>query len=457
MTARNITPSADVVSMIMSNMAQNNEISFATAKTSMDFQSFMTNANGTKGIDITKVKSAPESTNTKIATALQNDRIKTETSKQDTVEADELSDKVEEVISDIRDTVKETLGISDEELEKNLAELGITIADLVEPQNVAMLIAKVENVDVANVITDENLTDMLKSIVSDVTEIVSAAVEELGISPEAFMNDVKAFSEELKAAISDTKEQQDNLNVAIDNKTEDKPVQVFTVKDEATGKEVKVTVESETEVKETVTKVDTVNISDKGSDNKNNSNNEHSDNQGIGNTVLQNLQEAISQTVEVTESFSDVYGVDQTEIINQVLDAIKVNVTADTSSMELQLNPENLGRVNLNVAAKDGVITATITAQNESVKTIIENQIIQLKESLNNQGLKVNEVSVTVSAHGFEMNGENNKENEQNGQTSANRRRFRTDDELFSDDEAVENIIEKQIMEANGNNVSYRA
>ena len=44
--------------------------------------------------------------------------------------------------------------------------------------------------------------------------------------------------------------------------------------------------------------------------------------------------------------------------------------------MEIQLNPENLGKINLTVVAKDGMITAQLTAQNEAVKNAIENQIV---------------------------------------------------------------------------------
>ena len=124
--------------------------------------------------------------------------------------------------------------------------------------------------------------------------------------------------------------------------------------------------------------------------------------------------------------------------------------------MEIQLTPESLGKLNLTVVAKDGNITASITAQNDTVKAIIESQLIQLKEALNNQGLKVTEVEVTVAGQAFDQNLEGNNEGSQNGQTN-NRRKFRGIDELVADvSETDENIV-RQMMEQEGNSFNYTA
>ena len=68
------------------------------------------------------------------------------------------------------------------------------------------------------------------------------------------------------------------------------------------------------------------------------------------------------------------------------------------------LNPENLGSVHVTVTAKEGIITAELTATNEAVKKALENQMQILKENFNNQGIKVEAVSVTIESHSFEGN-----------------------------------------------------
>ena len=59
--------------------------------------------------------------------------------------------------------------------------------------------------------------------------------------------------------------------------------------------------------------------------------------------------------------------------------------------------PASLGSVNVQIAAKDGVITAQFTAQNETVKAAIESQLVQLRTQFEEQGIKVDAVEVTVA------------------------------------------------------------
>lgn len=66
------------------------------------------------------------------------------------------------------------------------------------------------------------------------------------------------------------------------------------------------------------------------------------------------------------------------------------------------------------VTAKEGIVTAQLTAQNEQVKAALENQLTALKEQFNNQGIKVEAVEITVQSHGFEseQNLEGNNSNQ---------------------------------------------
>jgi flagellar hook-length control protein FliK len=124
--------------------------------------------------------------------------------------------------------------------------------------------------------------------------------------------------------------------------------------------------------------------------------------------------------------------------------------------MEIQLTPENLGKINLSVASKDGIITATITTQNEAVKAIVESQLIQLKEALNNQGLKVNDVEVTIAGQAFDRNAEND-----NGKGSSEQRsyrKFKGIEELSGDNaDVIDESILEQMMEADGNSLNLKA
>ncbi|MBQ7679901.1 MAG: flagellar hook-length control protein FliK, partial [Butyrivibrio sp.] len=62
-------------------------------------------------------------------------------------------------------------------------------------------------------------------------------------------------------------------------------------------------------------------------------------------------------------------------IIDQITEFIKVNVKPDVPSMELQLHPQNLGHINIQIAtAGDGNLVAKFVTQNETVRAAIESE-----------------------------------------------------------------------------------
>lgn len=107
------------------------------------------------------------------------------------------------------------------------------------------------------------------------------------------------------------------------------------------------------------------------------------------------------------------------EIANQIMEQIKITIRPEQTNMELQLNPEHLGRVNLTITEKEGMMTAQFTTQTEVAKEAIESQMAALRESLQNQGIKVEVIEVTVSEFGFEWE----QEADRNGSGEPEKRR----------------------------------
>ena len=105
--------------------------------------------------------------------------------------------------------------------------------------------------------------------------------------------------------------------------------------------------------------------------------------------------------------------VDVADIIKQIVEFSRVTLTRTATTMEMQLNPEHLGKIFLQLTAKDGMVSAHITAQNEAVKEAIESQIVLFKENMNEAGVKVDAVEVTVGSHEFEKNLEQNAKQEE--------------------------------------------
>jgi flagellar hook-length control protein FliK len=171
------------------------------------------------------------------------------------------------------------------------------------------------------------------------------------------------------------------------------------------------------------------------------------------NDIAQVLTEAVSQNGEISDFDGDVQAAD---IVRQVVDEIKTNINDKVRSLELSLNPESLGRVQITVTTKNGVMQARIIAENEAAKNAIEGSIALLKESFNEQNLKVEEVEVMIANYDFfkEDNEAQNNENKQKNTSSGGNTETGNDDivrEELSDAEQ----LEKDMMQQSGNSVSY--
>ena len=151
------------------------------------------------------------------------------------------------------------------------------------------------------------------------------------------------------------------------------------------------------------------------------------------------------------------------EIADQILDYIRSQRNEDFSSVEMQLHPASLGSLQIRVANQGGVMTANFITQNEQVKAVLENQLVQLQDQLKEAGVKVEAVEVTVAAHQFEQNLQQGDGSAQNGREQSEGRRVRRlrlggefgEDELEALSE--EDRIAAEMMQANGQTVDLQA
>ena len=182
------------------------------------------------------------------------------------------------------------------------------------------------------------------------------------------------------------------------------------------------------------------------------------------NSVLHTMINEQTQPEGVFEAF-DVQpkytSVNTTEIIRQIVDQISIANTTGESVIEMQLNPENLGKLYINVTEKNSEITARIAVSNEAVKNALKSQMATLRENLQDANIRVNDVEITIATHEFERNLEQNAGNEngrQGGQqythqSSNNGGNGSGQNETASD----EARLAAQIMRDNGNSVDFMA
>ena len=170
-------------------------------------------------------------------------------------------------------------------------------------------------------------------------------------------------------------------------------------------------------------------------------------------TVVQ--QQDFKQTVTTVRE-TDTQGV-----VSQVITQVKVMVTEDTNSLQMQLYPEHLGKLSIQVSEKSGVMSAQLIVESEDAKQALVSSMNELKDAFQEQNLKISEIEVSVAPKSFEQ-----QEQSSNGQAQESKksgksgtRNLRLDDLL---DDEVEELMEEEkiaveMMQLSGSSVDFSA
>lgn len=87
-------------------------------------------------------------------------------------------------------------------------------------------------------------------------------------------------------------------------------------------------------------------------------------------------------------------------VIDQIVSKVNFKMTGGQEEMRIRLEPPSLGSLYMKVSVDGKVVSATIIADNSFTKDIIQSNIHQLKDSMVEQGLKLDSLSVLVGGEG---------------------------------------------------------
>lgn len=425
------------------------------------------------------------------ATTTQSAAV-TDSTKKLNVKKSSPTQKVEEMQNQLEDTkdafetgvkeiLKDELGVSDEQVEDAMSILGLQWLDLLNPASLSQLVTQLTGTkDACSLLMSEEFTNIMQNT----DALVQNLSETLGISKDEWVALQNQLTE-LTADFNETVDMADGGVQEMDPQTDatitsqDTTVTATTVQMTQTAEETQnVQPEEEAEDAAPVIQVNASedaqaenNVSEDASGEmdesaaqsqktKENSVNEHPQNMEF--QVRAEQQTAAPEEVNKVASRTTI---DVQDIMNQITEFAKVNLSSENSSIEMQLNPENLGKVYLHIAAtKEGNITAELAVSSETVKTALEAQIADLRTSLNQQGIKVDAVEVTIASHEFERNLEQNasgeeqqgSQREESGRT-AGRRLFRGELDELSGLMNEEEALAAQIMKDHGNTMDVTA
>lgn len=403
----------------------------------------------------------------------------------------ERPEAVNDLISDILNTISNDLGVSEDDITDAMNTLGLSFADLSIPSNTAELYTTLTGSDSVSLLT----SDDFMSLLDDLQDIFSGVDDDL-------MSQLTPLTDDEASDLTDLISQQD----VTDEAAEQSDVTVINVTSEETT-EV-------TETTETVVSVTTETVTDADSSQQSQTTDSSADETQNG-TITNNAQQTTAADEKASSDTSDLFGnsseqksgadqvnvnavsagtaqaegetevtdfistiqkytdINTDDLISQIVDKARQTLSSRVSSLEMELHPQSLGKIFLQVTEKSGDVTAHLYAQNEAVKHALENRLADLTEDLNRQGVRVNEVTISVEPHAFDENLEKNMSNQFGnnpnsgtqsgtfeGEASSRGNRSRSTIDLrngaLSDDMTSDEALEASIMQDNGNTVSYR-
>lgn len=457
-------------------------ITQTTAQSGIDFKSYLGGRTAVQDNSTTFLKQRNSYTlnknNTKeisIKTASKNSHTESEVKKI----TDDISSQIVEKVTD-------DLDISEDELNNAMQLLGLTAMDLLNPANLAALYCEVigNASDPQALVLNADFT----ALFNDVSQVASEndaqldLLSQLTASDDGEILDADIVS---SADTTDTNESTGSVNTpekTVDssnddtaasgqniNDTADEAVKVYDGStqdssyknsDEGTSSGETgngITSDENTEKTQSKSQVDS-SFDDSGERVLHHEDGAHSDNSVLHASVSEQLNTDTS--FEMSQSQSRLR-VDTTDIIRQIVDSMSISNTTEESAINLQLTPESLGRMYINVSQKNSEISARIAVSNEVVKEALQTQMVNLKEALNNSGIRVNEVEITVASHEFERNLEQGAANDSRQQESTNSYNGSNSSDSGIDSDMMQDRAEErlvtQIMRDNGNSVDFTA
>ena len=356
---------------------------------------------------------------------------------------EQLAAALEEVVSEIKEFIQEKFNVTSEELESIMSDLGMTDMNLLETSPLTELVKKLEGItNLQDVLTNPNFKDDLKELLNQVEEIKTQVLE----GEKVTVDENFLVKEEVEI------KPQDNVEDTEMPVVEEDVINDVEVEEPQVQEEEQAVAPEKQETQEVIQNETSTNSDTKQEFKQNESKMEMKDS---SDTVNINAVRPEDFAARLTEDLSARVGERQAiTIVRQVVEQISMQTKQGMTTMELQLYPAHLGRVTVQLVSKDGNITAQITAETEAAKNALETQLTLLKENLNNQGLKIESVEVTIASHAFEQNMQGEKQHEeQSGSKNRGKRALN----ILNESIVAENEPQPEIMDIMGNTVSYSA
>lgn len=357
----------------------------------------------------------------------------------DTEDIEENAEVLERAGGEMVSALAAQMNIPEETVRETMEEMQLSDVSLLQPENVKeLMVSLTEGADSMSMLTDSSFYDSVTQALETLEDITDKVMDETGMS-----------FEEIQTAAADLKWQE------AEDEVSEKEVPESAVRVQEENKEpVKLPVEkpelSETTRTETVMPKEAHKQESRGKESEHSYAQDQFQNPTAGEQV---------QTERMGETGRPLPMISTQEIMDQIMDYMKVSVKPELSNLEMQLHPESLGNLHIHISSKEGVVTAQFTAQNETVRAVLESQMMELKQNLEEQGVKVEAVEVTIAQYSLDREPEGNEASTGQGQKQKKGVRNLNLKELDAEEEELteEEKLAAEMMRSEGSTISYTA
>lgn len=409
--------------------------------------------------------------------------VKADNAAQNVEEEEEPIDKmtIEQIagaLMQIIQQLKDLCGVSDAEILAGMKNLDMVPTDLFDANAMTQLLTEIAGEgEVMSLVTNEDLYATLQTLTETAETVSSQLLEDMGLTQDEF-DAMLAKLNQSDDAFEEILMPQEEMTETVNNVAQEE-VPVVLVEENEKPKDVKelesqvaqkqfdnVADAQQKEVVETQAKPQSQKSERDTHEQKHNANDFN------GQQGTQNFDSKLDEAQAVAETATRYTSESTESILRQLADLVKIVKNENLTQMELQLHPASLGTVNVSLVTKGGAVTAEFTTQNEAVRAAIESQVSQLMANLEEQGVKVEAVEVSVASHQMERNLDDNNRDEQSKKEQEEKQRvqgarrnsinfnaFSDDEEMIEELQGADDAtrIAMEMMAANGNSMDLMA
>ena len=319
---------------------------------------------------------------------------------EEKIAGQEVEKAVEDAAKEVMEEIEDTLEVTEEELLDVMEQLGLQLIDLLNPDNLTALMAQMtgEGTEIG-LVMDEDMYLALQDLMQMLDEKTQELLNATGLSDE----ELEAVLDQLKLLI----EQKLSVEEGMPTQSLEQGVGFMEMEEVIDDSKIPVIVKEDADMQETqnveLAQETPEGIAKESQRSEDSLFQQQQENmQGFQN--MENKMTEVAQESQLANSDTPT----TESILKQLADYVKVQKGEELTEMELQLHPASLGSVRVTLSTKAGIVTAQLTTENETVKNAIESQVSQLKLSLEEQGVKVEAIEVSVASHQMERNLEQN-------------------------------------------------